>query len=108
MTVLPTMEKSFATSEVINNEKLICDYLRAMAHEGRLMILNCLKDGEKSVLDLENLLPYRQAAISQQLARLRLEGFVDFRRDGKIRFYSIKNAKILRLVLFLNEEFSDI
>ena len=58
-------------------------FLKALAHEGRLMILCHLSQGEKSVTELEQLLCARQAAVSQQLARLRLEGMVTARREGK-------------------------
>ena len=92
--------------ELLDNSRLICDFLKAMAHEGRLMILYNLADGEKSVLGLESLLPYRQAAISQQLARLRFEGFVDFKRQGKTRYYYIKDLKVLKLINLINEEFN--
>lgn len=64
-------------------------YLKTLAHEGRLMILCHLGAGEKSVGELENLLSIRQAAVSQMLARLRDEGLVETRRDGKTIFYSL-------------------
>ena len=35
----------------------------------------------------------RQAAVSQQLARLRAEGLVAARRDGKAIYYSIKDPR---------------
>ena len=44
--------------------------LKALAHEGRMMILCHLADGEKTVTELEALLGSRQAAVSQHLARL--------------------------------------
>ena len=50
------------------------EFLKALAHEARLMILCDLLHGEKSVGDLEALLSRRQASVSQQLARLRLRG----------------------------------
>ena len=50
------------------------EFLKAISHEGRLMILCHLATGEKSVTELEDLLSARQAAVSQQLSRLRLEG----------------------------------
>ena len=52
------------------------NFLKAISHEGRLMILCHLSTGEKSVTELETLLSARQAAVSQQLTRLRLEGLV--------------------------------
>ena len=51
-------------------------FSKAISHEGRLMILCHLVSGEKSVTELEELLSARQAAVSQQLSRLRLEGLV--------------------------------
>ena len=106
MTLINIETRASALDELLGNSRSICDFLKAMAHEGRLMILYNLADGEKSVLVLESLLPYRQAAISQQLARLRFEGFVDFRRQGKTRYYFIKDLKVLKLINLINEEFN--
>ncbi|MBA3910965.1 MAG: transcriptional regulator [Rhodobacter sp.] len=78
-------------------------FLKALSHEGRLMILCHLAAGERSVTELERLLESRQAAVSQQLARLRLEGLVATRREGKAVFYSIQDQKVLRLVRLLEE-----
>ena len=68
-------------------------FLKAISHEGRLMILCYLASGEKSVTDLEGLLSVRQAAVSQQLSRLRLEGLVTPRREGKIIYYSLSDNR---------------
>ena len=66
-------------------------FLKTLAHEGRLMILCHLGTGEKSVGELEALLNMRQAAVSQMLARLRDEGLVGTRRDGKTLFDTLKD-----------------
>ena len=50
------------------------EFLKALAHEGRLMILCDLLRGEKSVGELEALLSRRQSTVSQQLARLQARG----------------------------------
>ncbi len=73
-------------------------FLKALAHEGRLMILCHLSSGEKSVTELEQLLHSRQAAVSQQLARLRLEGIVSCRREGKTIYYALHDPKAERLI----------
>ncbi len=76
-------------------------FLKALSHEGRLMILCHLVQGERSVTELEELLSARQAAVSQQLARLRLEGLVTPRRVGKTIFYSLADdrpRKMLELI----------
>ncbi|WP_413851083.1 ArsR/SmtB family transcription factor [Albidovulum sp.] len=80
-------------------------WLKALSHEGRLMILCHLIEGEKSVTDLEALLSTRQSAISQQLARLRLEGLVTARRDGKAIYYSLGDSKTRRMIAVLSELF---
>jgi DNA-binding transcriptional ArsR family regulator len=64
--------------------------LAAMANEKRLMILCQLIDGERSVNDIAELLDARQSTISQHLALLRKDGFVQARRDGQTQFYSLK------------------
>lgn len=69
------------------------NFLKAISHEGRLMILCHLASGEKSVTELEELLSARQAAVSQQLSRLRLEGLVTPRREGKTIFYSLTDDR---------------
>ncbi|NYI26501.1 DNA-binding transcriptional ArsR family regulator [Sulfitobacter geojensis] len=69
------------------------NFLKAISHEGRLMILCHLASGEKSVTELESLLSARQAAVSQQLSRLRLEGLVTPRREGKTIYYSLTDDR---------------
>jgi ArsR family transcriptional regulator len=82
------------------------DFLKALSHEGRLMILCHLAVGERSVGELESLLGQRQAAVSQQLARLRLEGLVESRRDGKTIFYALKRCeRTTRVIELLHELF---
>jgi len=73
-------------------------FLKALSHEGRLMILCHLAGGEKTVTELEQLLDQRQAAVSQQLARLRMEGLVATRREGKAIWYSIQDPKVRQTI----------
>ncbi|MGJ8588900.1 MAG: ArsR/SmtB family transcription factor [Yoonia sp.] len=87
--------------EMMDRATVATNYLKAISHEGRLMILCHLATGEKSVTELEDLLSARQAAVSQQLGRLRLEGLVTPRREGKTIYYSLtddKSRKIIGLV----------
>lgn len=93
---------------VIQSAKSATDFMKALAHEGRLMILCHLVTGEKSVTELENLLSSRQAAVSQQLARLRLEGLVNSRRDGKAIFYSLADTKAAQMIEMLYTMFCSV
>lgn len=72
--------------------------LKALAHEGRMMILCHLIEGEKTVGELETLLDQRQAAVSQQLSRLRSEGLVACRRAGKARLYTIADPRVSEII----------
>jgi ArsR family transcriptional regulator len=67
--------------------------LKALAHEGRLMIL-CYLAGEQelSVGALEDRLGKRQAAVSQLLSRLREDRLVVARREGKTVYYSLADG----------------
>lgn len=73
-------------------------FLKAISHEGRMMILCHLASGEKSVTELEELLSARQAAVSQQLSRLRMEGLVKPRREGKVIFYSLTDQRATQIL----------
>lgn len=93
---LPVFTEDISDDEMdlmITNAKEASDFLKAISHESRLMILCHLVSGEKSVTELENLLSARQAAVSQQLSRLRLEGLVTPRREGKAIYYSLTDDR---------------
>lgn len=81
------------------------DLLKALSHESRLLILCILVEGEKSVSELEEMLSLPQAAVSQQLARLRFDRMVQTRRDGRMVYYSIANDEVRQLVELLYQFF---
>ena len=83
---------------VVEKAKSASNFLKAISHEGRLMILCHLVSGEKSVTELEDLISARQAAVSQQLSRLRLEGLVVPRRNGKTIYYRLADDKPKRIL----------
>ena len=82
-----------------------CTFLKAISHEGRLMILCHLVTGEKSVTELEEMLSARQAAVSQQLSRLRMEGLVKPRRDGRTIYYSLTDDRATQILEVVYELF---
>ena len=73
--------------------------LRAFAHPTRLAILQELAKGPKCVTDLEDLLPARQANLSQHLALLRHTQLVDFAQDAQTRCYYLAKPKLTRILL---------
>jgi len=87
---------------MVDNAQSAADMMKALSHEGRLMILCHLVDGEKSVTELEQLLAVRQSATSQHLARLRADGLVKARRDGKAVYYTLAGNAPGRIIEVLH------
>jgi DNA-binding transcriptional ArsR family regulator len=103
--IVPINQQQKIAEDLETQAKQASDFLKAIAHEGRLMILCHLVSGERSVTELENLLESRQAAVSQQLARLRLEGLVESRRDGKAIYYALADERVVDLISSLHGMF---
>ncbi|MFQ5566871.1 MAG: ArsR/SmtB family transcription factor [Paracoccaceae bacterium] len=98
---LPAWNDNLENAELATmmvNARRATEFLKALGHEGRLMILCHLASGERSVTELEQLLSQRQAAVSQQLARLRLERLVESRRDGKTIYYRLADGRARQMV----------
>ena len=76
---------------------------KGLADPKRLLIINALRDGERSVTDICEALDLPQANVSQHLAILRDKGLVVTRRDGQRIFYSLASDKIIRAVDLLRE-----
>lgn len=105
---LPIFDETLCEEDVdkmMKNAQRASNFLKAISHEGRLMILCHLATGEKSVTELENLLSARQAAVSQQLSRLRLEGLVVPRRQGKVIYYSLSDDRPKQIMEVVYELF---
>lgn len=90
---------------MIENAREASDFLKALSHETRLVILCLLVEGEKSVAELEDTLSLRQPAVSQQLARLRADDLVDARRDGKNIYYSLASLEVREIIQALHAAF---
>lgn len=102
---LDRKERSQLIERMTDNAKQASEFLKALAHEGRLMILCILAEGEKSVRELEDLLSLRQPTVSQQLARLRADGLVSTRRDGKAIYYSLASEEARVIIGAIYEVF---
>ena len=62
-----------------------------------------LKSISKNVSELQEILALRQPTLSQQLSRLRYEGLVDFRREGKNIHYRLASDKAAKIIEVLYE-----
>ncbi len=81
------------------------EFLKALSHEVRLLILCLLCEGERSVTEIEELLSLRQSSVSQHLARLRRDGLVQTKRNGKAIHYSLANSAVRPMIGTLHDVF---
>ncbi|RRS01563.1 ArsR/SmtB family transcription factor [Glycomyces terrestris] len=65
------------------------DALRMLADPTRLKLMWALLQGEENVACLAELTGARPTAVSQHLAKLRLAGLVQTRREGTFVYYSV-------------------
>src|SRR6266446_2752034 len=74
------------------------EFFKALAHPIRIRILDCLRDGEKGVNELSEILQIEPANVSQQLAILRVRNIVIGRKAGSNVYYSVSDATLFRLL----------
>src|SRR5512147_2836386 len=86
----------------MNAYKTQTEFLKAIAHPTRLVILEILRDGEQCVCHMEATLDLRQAYISQQLMILKQAGLLEARRDGLNLYYRVIKPEIFHVLDTLN------
>jgi ArsR family transcriptional regulator, virulence genes transcriptional regulator len=74
--------------------KLQAEVSKIMAHPIRLAILHSLKDGEKTVNELVEIVGASQSNVSQHLALMRQREIVETRKDGSNIYYRVSSPKI--------------
>jgi DNA-binding transcriptional ArsR family regulator len=99
------LSASLDINMMLANARQASEFLKALSHEVRLLILCFLIEGEKSVSEIEKMLKLRQPAVSQQLARLRADGLVEARRNGKNIYYSLARTEIRDIIGVLHDAF---
>ena len=103
----PKGESSTDFAMMVEKAREASDFLKALSHESRLLLLCALSEGECSVGELEGLLGERQSTVSQQLARLRLDRLVATRRDGKTIYYSLADENVRAILDALRKAFCE-
>ena len=74
--------------------RLKAELCKTFADPTRLIIIEELRGGEKSVGEIVRLLELPQAAVSRHLGALRDRGVVQARRQGNTVFYSLTDVQI--------------
>jgi ArsR family transcriptional regulator len=101
---MPLDEDSFSEAMFASADEAAA-LMKSLSNPGRLLTLCLLIDGEKSVAELADKLGTKQPNVSQQLARLRLEGLVAPRRDGRTIYYSIADERVRPVLEALHSAF---
>src|SRR5215471_3885215 len=84
----------------------VADMLRALANARRLMILcKLVESGEVNVNALAEAVDLPQSALSHDLAKMREEGLVTFRRESQTLWYRIADPRIKQLFATLHKLF---
>ena len=99
------LSASLDINMMLANARQASEFLKALSHEVRLLILCFLIEGEKSVSEIEKMLKLRQPAVSQHLARLRADGLVEARRNGKNIYYSLARTEVRDVIQVLHNAF---
>lgn len=87
-------------SEIYELHARIC---KAIADPKRLLIINELRDGPRSVGEVANALSLPQPNVSQHLSVLRDRGIVSTRRAGTNIFYDLTSTKVVEAVDLLRQ-----
>jgi DNA-binding transcriptional ArsR family regulator len=83
------------------------EFFKALAHPIRIRILDSLRDGEKGVNELSEILKIEPANVSQQLAILRMRNIVVGRKAGNNVYYSVSDPTLFRLLDVAKEIFNN-
>lgn len=70
--------------------KLKTAVVKALANSTRLMIVDCLRDGEKSVSQIIEILQEEQSNISKSLGILKAHGLIKDRKESSNVYYSLR------------------
>ena len=76
---------------------------KAIADGKRLLIINELREGPRTVGELVAALGISQANASQHMAVLRDRGIVSARRSGSNIYYSLTSSKVIEAIDLLHE-----
>ena len=74
----------------------------------RIEIISALKEGEKSVTEIIEILGIPKANASQHLALMKLKGILKSRRKGVNIYYSIANPKVIQACGLMREVLGDL
>jgi len=82
-------------------------YLKVMSNRNRLMVLCVLREKERSVSEINQMVALSQSALSQHLAILRDNNFVSTRKVSQVVYYQIADSNVSELIDSLYKVFCE-
>ncbi|MGE0029410.1 MAG: ArsR/SmtB family transcription factor [Thermoleophilia bacterium] len=74
------------------------DFLRVLGHPVRVRIVELLRDGERSVGELQAHLNLDSSGTSQHLGVLRRQGVLETRKEGTSVYYRVRDPRTFQLI----------
>jgi len=99
------MATTLQTAALDRSADRAADFLRAVAHPGRLRVICALIEGERSASDLARRARLMAPALSQHAAVLEAKGLIGRRREAKSVFYSLVAPEAVALAELLYKLF---
>lgn len=90
--------RSPVTAEAAPIYRLKAEFFRLLGHPARVRVLELLRDGERSVGELQAELGLDSSGTSQHLTAMRRQGILESRRAGTSVFYHVKDPRIFQLL----------
>jgi len=91
------------TTEEIRFYRKRAETLKALANPYRIWIVEKLAEGELCICEFNKALDLDYSTISRHLSVLRNAGIVDYRKEGKQVFYSLRTPCILSFLKCFDE-----
>ncbi|MHB8648165.1 MAG: ArsR/SmtB family transcription factor [Thermomicrobiales bacterium] len=79
-------------------QRFKADFFKALAHPVRIKILETLRDGGKSVMEMQSILGIDQSSVSQQLSVLRVKGLITADKAGTSVYYRVCDPLLFDLL----------
>lgn len=74
------------------------EFFRVLGHPVRVRVLELLRDGERSVGELQTALGIDSSGTSQHLGALRKQGLLESRKAGTSVYYRVKDPRTFQLL----------
>jgi DNA-binding transcriptional ArsR family regulator len=83
--------------------RLKADFFRLLGHPVRVRVLELLREGERTVGDLQAALELDSSGTSQHLTAMRRQGLLESRKDGAKVYYRVKDPRTFQLLEIARE-----